>query len=41
MGYENVYVTAPSNDKGVDVVADIELGISKVREVIQVKRQTE
>lgn len=38
MGYINVSVTAPSNDKGVDVVADIELGISSVREVVQVKR---
>ena len=38
MGYNNVIVTAPSNDKGVDVVADIELGISSVREVVQVKR---
>ncbi len=39
MGYHNVEVTAPSNDKGIDVVAEIELGISRVREVIQVKRQ--
>jgi restriction system protein len=39
MGYDNVQVTAPSNDKGVDVVANIKLGISSVREVIQVKRQ--
>lgn len=38
MGYDNVEVTGGSNDKGVDVVADIELGISRVREVIQVKR---
>jgi len=40
MGYENVQVTAPSNDKGVDVVADIQLGISSVREVVQVKRHS-
>lgn len=39
MGYENVEVTSGSNDKGVDVVGEIELGISRVREVIQVKRQ--
>ncbi len=39
MGYENVEVTGGSNDKGVDVVGEIELGISRVREVIQVKRQ--
>ncbi len=38
MGYENVEVTSSTNDKGVDVVADIEMGISSVREVIQVKR---
>jgi restriction system protein len=38
MGYQDVEVTSPSNDKGVDVVADIELGITAVREVIQVKR---
>ncbi len=38
MGYEDVQVTSPQGDKGVDVVANIELGISRVREVIQVKR---
>lgn len=38
MGYENVETTTPTNDKGVDVVADIQLGISRVREVVQVKR---
>lgn len=38
MGYQDVTTTAPVNDKGVDVVANIELGISSVREVIQVKR---
>jgi restriction system protein len=40
MGYDNVRVTAPSNDKGVDVVADFEVGISSVREVVQVKRHS-
>lgn len=39
MGYENVEVTTATNDKGVDVVGEIELGISRVREVIQAKRQ--
>ena len=39
MGYENVEVVGGVGDKGVDVVADIALGISSVREVIQVKRQ--
>jgi restriction system protein len=38
MGYTDVETTSPSNDKGVDVVANIELGISSVREVVQVKR---
>ena len=38
MDYDNVKVTSRSNDKGVDVVADIELGITSVREVVQVKR---
>jgi restriction system protein len=38
MDYQNVIVTAPSGDKGVDVIADIELGITSVREVVQVKR---
>jgi restriction system protein len=38
MGYENVETTSPANDKGVDVVADIEVGITAVREVVQVKR---
>jgi restriction system protein len=38
MGYENVTTTSPTNDKGVDVIGTIELGISAVREVIQVKR---
>lgn len=38
MNFENVEVTSPVNDKGVDVIAEIEVGISRVREVIQVKR---
>ena len=32
MGYDDVQTTSPTNDKGVDVVANIELGISSVRE---------
>ncbi len=39
MGYENVTVTSKSSDGGVDVVADIEVGITLVREVVQVKRR--
>ena len=38
MDYQNVDVTARSGDGGVDVVGDIELGITSVREVVQVKR---
>jgi restriction system protein len=38
MGYEEVETTSPSNDKGVDVVGHIEVGITAVREVVQVKR---
>lgn len=38
MGYDDVEVTAASNDKGVDVVGNIEMGITSVREVVQVKR---
>jgi len=38
MDYQNVEVTAKSGDGGVDVVANIELGITSVREVVQAKR---
>ncbi len=38
MGYENVEVTAASHDGGVDVKAKIEVGITTVIEVVQVKR---
>ena len=38
MGYDGVNTTSATNDKGVDVIGEIELGISSVREVIQVKR---
>ena len=38
MDYQNVMVTARSGDGGIDVVADIELGITSVREVVQAKR---
>jgi restriction system protein len=38
MDYQNVEVTARSGDGGVDVVGDIELGITSVREVVQVKK---
>jgi len=38
MGYENVIVTKQSGDQGIDVVGEIQSGISLVKEVIQVKR---
>ena len=38
MDYQNVEVTSRSSDGGVDVVADIEIGITSVREVVQAKR---
>jgi restriction system protein len=38
MGYEDVEVTKASGDKGVDVIADMRFGITRFREVIQVKR---
>jgi restriction system protein len=39
LGYQDVEVTKPAGDKGVDVTARIELGITAVREVVQAKRQ--
>jgi restriction system protein len=38
MGYEDVQVTQPTNDKGVDVKAVAQFGITTINEVIQVKR---
>lgn len=38
MGYEDVTVTQASGDKGVDVVATVQFGITTITEVIQVKR---
>ena len=38
MGYEDVTVTKVSGDKGVDVLATAQFGITTVREVVQVKR---
>lgn len=38
IGYEDAEVTTQSGDGGVDVIANIEVGISSVREVVQVKR---
>lgn len=38
MGYEDVVVTKESGDKGVDVVATVQFGITTITEVVQVKR---
>lgn len=38
MDYEDVVVTKQSGDKGVDVVATFQFGITQIKEVIQVKR---
>ena len=38
MNYKNVEVIGKSGDRGVDVVADIQLGVTSVREVVQAKR---
>ena len=38
MDYQKVEVTTRSGDGGVDVIADIEVGITSVREVVQAKR---
>jgi len=38
MGYDNVTVTRRSADGGVDVLADIEVGILQLRTAVQVKR---
>lgn len=38
MDYENVEVTKQSGDRGVDVVANYQFGITEITEVVQVKR---
>ena len=38
MQYQDVQVTRKSGDGGVDVVGEIEVGITSIREVVQVKR---
>ncbi|WP_162265256.1 restriction endonuclease, partial [Salmonella enterica] len=38
MGYEQVEVTKASGDKGVDVVGKVQVGITTITEVVQVKR---
>lgn len=38
MDYEDVVVTKQSGDKGVDVLASFQFGITQIKEVVQVKR---
>jgi restriction system protein len=38
MGYEEIKVTKESGDKGVEVIARVQLGINTVNEVVHVKR---
>lgn len=38
MGYNNIVVTSRTADEGIDVVADVTVGIMSVRTAIQVKR---
>lgn len=38
MGYENIEVTRHSSDGGVDVLADIEVGVLELRTAVQVKK---
>ncbi|MCA1909753.1 MAG: restriction endonuclease [Magnetospirillum sp.] len=38
MDYEDIQVTKATGDKGVDVVARVQLGITEITEVVQVKR---
>lgn len=38
MGYEDVEVVGQAGDRGIDVVGTVQVGITAVREVVQVKR---
>jgi restriction system protein len=38
MGYEDIEVTQNTHDQGIDVAGSIQIGISAIREVVQVKR---
>ena len=38
MGYEDVTVTRQSGDLGIDVVGTVQVGITEIKEVVQVKR---
>lgn len=38
MGYDNIVVTKRSGDEGIDVLADVEVGVMRLHTAIQVKR---
>jgi len=38
MGYEDVEVVGQAGDRGIDVVGTVQVGITSIREVVQVKR---
>jgi restriction system protein len=38
MGYEDVEVVGQSGDRGIDVIGTVQVGITTIREVVQVKR---
>jgi restriction system protein len=38
MDYEDVVVTKQSGDRGIDVTANFQFGITQIKEVVQVKR---
>ncbi len=39
MGYEQVEVTKASGDKGVDVIGQVQVGITTITEVVQVEKE--
>jgi hypothetical protein len=40
MGYDNIIVTTRKTDEGIDILADVTIGIAEARTAIQVKRTT-
>ena len=40
MGYEEVEVTSPTRDGGIDAIANVRFGVNEIKVVIQSKRYT-
>jgi len=38
MGYSNIKITTKGNDNGIDIIATLDAGTAKIKEIIQVKR---